>query len=63
MSRRYRAQAMFGPGTGDAFQSLREIPVAIQVSADLLIQMAGEGLDVQTPPNVEPDNPVDLSRR
>jgi hypothetical protein len=29
-SKRYRAQAMFGPGIGDAFQSLYEVVAAVQ---------------------------------
>jgi hypothetical protein len=46
MSKRYRAQAVVGPEIGRAFQTLHEVVVAVQVSADALIQMSG--LDVET---------------
>jgi hypothetical protein len=53
MSKRYRAQAVVGPEIGRAFQTLHEVVVAIQVSADALIQMSG--LDVETRRKFERD--------
>jgi hypothetical protein len=55
MSKRYRAQAMFGAGIGGAFQSVHEVVGAVQVSSDMLIQMAGEGLDPTTRRQFEKD--------
>jgi hypothetical protein len=55
MSKRYRAEAWFGADIGKAFQALHEVLVSVRVSADMLFQMSGEGLDPTTRRNFEKD--------
>jgi hypothetical protein len=55
MSKHYRAQALFGTEIGAAFKALHEVVVAVQVSAGMLIDMAGDGLDPETRRTFERD--------